>query len=132
MKRYGCARAYLVKASRVKTPGNALWFRTASCQGLLIIHFPTNLGMSEQASERTSAAECVSKGSSAKQANECAARANDQMDEQVFQYVPIPGCSEPTCDAGKTTTINSSQEFTQIAVCQWKRRLWASRLKQSK
>ena len=54
----------------------------------LIIHFPQELG-SEWASERVSAVERASHVSSAEQANEWGVQANEQMDEQVAQHLPL-------------------------------------------
>ena len=58
----------------------------------IIIHCPTSevvSKVSERASEQLSAAEHVSKASSAEQANEWAVRVNERADERVAQYFSL-------------------------------------------
>ena len=52
----------------------------------MTIYLPTSSGVSEQASERVSAAEHASEASSAEQANELALRANERTNERVAHY----------------------------------------------
>ena len=52
----------------------------------LMIHFPTSSGVSEQANERMTAADCASEATSVVQANEWVMWANERTDEHVTQY----------------------------------------------
>ena len=60
---------------------SALWDRTRSF--LDIEHFPMSLGVSEQGSERMSAAECASKVSSVEQANEWALHTDERLAQHL-------------------------------------------------
>ena len=58
-------------------------------QYVSVIHSPTSSGVSEQESKRMSAMEHTSEASSVEQAKKWGVRVNEQMDEQVTQYLRL-------------------------------------------